>query len=219
MNHSYIDWYGPINEHYWDRIQEIILKSSEVYPRLMAFRVDLRMPVDWSIHGPEYSDMPTHFANNDSGVITRFFKSMPNQIQYEQSIKKKNGLRIRQTDMFYIWVREIGVNGNIHYHLLIILNKDAYAFLGNTNNVGTGIIRKINIAWSRALGIDIEEASRLTEIPRHPCYYLNAKGDRNIHSAKLDELMRRASYLAKQESKQYGTGNRNFGAGRKKISP
>ena len=218
MIHPYIDWHGPINEYQLNRIQETIYKALDAYPRLMAFRVDLGLPVDWSSWGIEYSDMPTHFANVDSAVITRFINSLANQLQHEQTIKKQNGLRIRRTDMFYVWVREIGMDGNWHYHLLIMLNKDTYAFLGKANGLGTGIIRKINVAWSRALNIDIEDACKLTVIPSNPCYYLNANDDQCIFSEKLNELMHRVSYLAKRETKQYGSGHHNFGTGRKKIS-
>ena len=39
-----------------------------------------------------------------------------------------------------------------------------------------------------------------------------------MDSEKLNELMHRVSYLAKRETKQYGSGHHNFGTGRKKIS-
>lgn len=66
-----------------------------------------------------------------------------------------------------------------HYHVLILLNKDTYGFLGSHRDFDNqdNLIGKIRKAWSSALNGKYDECASLVYIPENPIYYLNVKGD------------------------------------------
>ena len=84
------------------------------YARILAFRVDLLLPVDNSHKG------------YDSAVITRFIASLKAQIARIFTTAQEYTVNVcYPCKLRYAWVREFGeLNGNKHYHMLLLVNRE-----------------------------------------------------------------------------------------------
>lgn len=107
--------YGKPNAHYMKRLEEITRYAMDDYARILAFRVDLLLPVDNSHKG------------YDSAVITRFIASLKAQIAAYLQRRRRDGKRVYPCKLRYAWVREFGeLNGNKHYHMLLLVNREVF---------------------------------------------------------------------------------------------
>ncbi|HHQ6537697.1 TPA: inovirus Gp2 family protein [Serratia fonticola] len=196
-----ITWYGPLNDHYSRQILKTIKCAAECYPRLLALRVDLRLPGQ---------GIP---ARTDSACISRFFDALNAKLKADAARKKKEGKRVHPCTVRYMWAREFNQDGKKkHYHVALLLNKDAYAFLGDFNKEEGTLAAMITQAWTSALGVAYPEFQSLPHFPKNPCYFLDKK---NPHDGKkLTALIERVAYLAKETSKISKDGERNFGTSR-----
>ena len=202
--------HGPLNNHYLNRIVETLDCSLSEYPRTMAVRIDLRLP---DIADPNNSmdvDSPTHFMNLDQKVISRFFASLQAQIKHDLNCKRGEGKRVHPCRVRYVWVRECSAEFKWHYHVVLFLNKDAYAHLGDFKvlDIKSNLVSKIRQAWLSALGGDYEDCVGLVYIPENAVYYLDAN---NLSNHVYGDFIYRCSYMAKHDTKQYGNGFRCFG--------
>lgn len=200
-----------LNPHYVNRIRQILDNSLQKHPRLTIVRVDLRVPGSCG-----YSDNPLERDTIDclpdlsSNVIKRFFASLKSQIESERRRKEKQGTRVHFTDVNFIWTREVSKNHNLHYHLAIILNKDRYYSLGNYQSIDS-LASKISIAWCRALSLPHDEYYGLVHFPENPNYTINKIASLGDFNRQLSDVLTRLNYLAKNDTKVVGTGQRNFG--------
>ncbi|WP_417227120.1 inovirus Gp2 family protein [Amphritea sp.] len=207
-----INNHGPLNMRYLDKIKTTIDKAICQYPRTIAIRVDLRLPAlekDSKVHSS--NDSPSYFADTDSKVISRFFSSLDAQIDADlmrRNIKDEKTLR-------YAWAKEQSKEHRDHYHVLILLNKDHYAYLGRYNSIGANLANRISRAWTNALRVDFETFKHLVHFPENPLYRLNRNELGWEYGQVFEDLIFRASYLAKKETKQYGDGFRSFGCSRR----
>lgn len=87
--------YGKPNAHYMKRLEEITRYAMDDYARILAFRVDLLLPVGNSHKG------------YDSAVITRFIASLKAQIAAYLQRRRRDGKRVYPCKLRYAWVREI----------------------------------------------------------------------------------------------------------------
>ncbi|TXH85964.1 MAG: inovirus Gp2 family protein, partial [Pseudomonas sp.] len=136
---------GPFIRECLSDLKHTIELALAQYPRVLAFRVDLRLPQD--------PDLPDFAYTNQ--VISRFFESFTKRIQYHQ---EKVGERryARGCKVRYVWSREIGVGGKQHYHLLILLNRDAYYTVGRLRSERVNMISRMEESWAYALGLSVE---------------------------------------------------------------
>lgn len=204
---SYIQSHGKLSQYHLNRIEQTINKSLHQHPRTTAIRVDLHIP-----YNQNTDDMPDEysFANTDASVISRFTASLKAKIAADLSMKKRNGLRIHHTTVRYIWTREYcPTTSAIHYHVVLLLNKDAYAFLGDYTATEGNLASMINSAWYSALGLSYDCPGALVYFPENPCYWLDINSAN--FNASYDDLVYRASYLAKESTKQHDDNQRNFG--------
>lgn len=171
---------------------------------MLAFRVDLRL-----LQG---KDLPDYACTNQ--VISRFFESFTRKIQYDQDRVRKRNRYARGCNVRYVWARETGESGRPHYHLLILLNRDAYYTVGRLGSARVNMIRRMEESWANALRIsDKQVRGGLVHIPEHAEYRV----DRNVHpddEDELPELFYRASYLCKAATKSYGDRQRAYGTSR-----
>lgn len=195
--------YGPLWRHYVVRMEETLQKALIAHPRTLALRIDL--------HFPEFDDVLC--ATTDSQVITRCMASLRSQLTAQWHRKSQSGDRIHRTDLRYIWAREFDWFGvKPHFHILLLLNKDAYMSPGNYQSDETNLATMIMAAWYRALRLAIPadpKVRSLVKFPANPCYWLDANSD-NLESVYLD-LMFRVKYMAKVRSKHHDDGYRLFG--------
>lgn len=202
---------GPFIRECLSALKRTIELALAEYPRVLAFRVDLRLP--YGIELPHYA-----YTNQ---VISRFFESFTKKIQYHQEKVGERGYA-RGCKVRYVWSREVGQGGKQHYHLLILLNRDAYYTVGRLGSERVNMIRRLEESWASALGLSIYEVDGLVHIPDNATYRIDlhprmrrvAGEDRKILVDELPDLFHRASYLCKVATKSYGDRQRGFGTSR-----
>jgi len=190
--------YGPLNQYSVKRISETLNKALLEYPRTLVLRVDLRLP-----------DSQCY----ESTLITRFIVSLKAQIAADLNRKQKSGIRTHPCSVRYIWAREFGQCGKRHYHVVLLFNKDTYAYAGSYQSEYHNLAHMIQEAWSRVLNIppapDGYPHYALVEFPPDPYYHLNTR--KESFNADYQAVMNRVLYLAKTYSKDCSDGQRNFG--------
>lgn len=198
--------YGMLKSVYVKRIQHTLDKALQEYPRLFVLRVDLRLP-----------DTDTTACNTDSSLITRFIASLKSQIFADLLKRHNEGKRIHPSRIRYIWAREFNESGKKHYHVTLLLNREAYAYPGRYTAINGRYSHNLALmvmeAWVRALGLHTVENHTqyyaLTEFPEKCYYHLSRNSDKftEQHTA----ITNRVNYLAKEHSKDNTDGQRNFG--------
>ena len=192
---------GPFVRQYLSRLKRTIDLALEQYSRVLAYRVDLRLPGG--------IDLPDHAYTNE--VITRFIESFKAKIEHNRDKARERNLYAHDCKVRYVWAREVGHGNRPHYHLLILLNRDAYYTVGRLRSEADNMISRMQEAWASALGLADNQVDGLVEIPRNAEYrvdrYVRA-GDEDV----LPDLFYRASYLCKSATKSYGDRQRSFGA-------
>ncbi|KRV02530.1 transposase [Pseudomonas aeruginosa] len=194
---------GPFIREHLARLKRTIELAMAQYPRVLAFRVDLRLP--------QGIDLPDYAYTNE--VITRFFESFTKKIQHHQKRVGERGYA-RGCKVRYVWSREVGQRGRRpHYHLLILLNRDAYYTVGRLRSERVNMISRMEGSWAGALGISADQVKGLVDIPKNAEYLLN-RDVRPDDIDELSELFYRASYLCKTATKRYGDRQRGFDTSR-----
>ncbi|MDV2862129.1 inovirus Gp2 family protein [Phytobacter ursingii] len=200
--------YGSLNPTYVERIYETINKALNDYPRILAVRLDLRLPDE------DLRDCLTNYKP-DAEVITRFIASLKAQIKASLEHRKKEGKRTFPCTLRYVWVRELNAEGKKHYHVLLLINRDAYITLGCYAGVigervrAEGLASMVFKAWISATGLEDMKYRGLVYFPSQGCYHLFRNG--HYFKNEYTALMKRALYLAKERSKSNEDGWRNFG--------
>lgn len=194
---------GPFVREYLADLKHTIELAMAEYPRVLAFRVDLRLPQ--CIDLPEYADT--------NQVISRFFESFAKKIQYHQKKVRERDGYARGSKVRYVWAREIGQAGQPHYHVLILLNRNAYYTLGRLGSERTNIISRMEESWAGALGLSVGQIKGQIHLTENAAYRIY----REVPENKIDELpelFRRSSYLCKAATKSYGNRQRGFDTSR-----
>lgn len=204
---KYIKSHGPLNKYQLKRIEQTIDKALDEYPRVLAVRVELHMPVCRPLCDMLIED---DYARTDAAAISRFNASLNAKLKHYELKQKKAGKRVRETLSRIVWAREFcPTNNKKHYHVLLLLNRDAFNSLGSFEGNGGTLLRLIREAWMSAVNLIYPKNRELVKIPDNPCYYVNAKDGKQ--SKAYRELIFRSSYLAKEKSKCFTDGERNFG--------
>lgn len=190
---------GPFIRQYLDRLSQTVSRALGQYPRVFAFRVDLRLPVGGLL--PDHSDT--------NQVIGRFIESFKAKISHNRRMARMTNKYAHDSKVRYVWAREVGSHGRPHYHVAFLLNYDAFNALGKFEVGRDNIFNRLEEAWASALGLPVEAVRGLVEIPDNPTYCL-----RRDDPQGLNEFFYRASYLCKAATKVYGDGQHGFGASR-----
>ena len=204
--------YGPLNDTYANRIQQVIDEALIAHPRTMAIRVDLRLPQETEIS----SDSPSIWIRTDHKVITRFMAALTARLKAQEKRQIKSGRRSYPNTLRYVWAKEENQQHKVHYHLVLFFNKDAYHTLGNYQSPSPNLANRIRDSWASALGItnfeDMMNYRGLVHFPENPTYYLN-RNSPTLREEK-NKLRQRALYLAKRDTKPYNDRKRWFGTSR-----
>lgn len=200
-------------DKYDSRISSYILRRSlavisnylENYNRVFALRADLRFAQS---HVPGEPDMPTCFQKDDEKAITRAIESLKSQLREEH---KRSGRAGESAPLGYIWARERVTGEHPHYHLVLLFNKDVYAYLGDfTNPDADNMGTRIQKAWCSAIDLNYPYyASRVNFPKNHSSWF--TREDALTLSPDYCEFLLRVAYLAKTYSKDVNDGFRNFG--------
>ena len=189
----------PMVVDYLEVLRKVVDYALDDHGRIFAFRVDLRLP----------DSLAFDEAVASSAVVSRFIESIKAKMKHNREVAKKNGGLVHDTRVRYFWVREIGEQGKVHYHFVILLNGHAYNWLGDYRSANGNITNRIRAAWASALGISVEDAKSLVHFPESPSYMLLRANPESVAP-----FFQRASYLCKARTKQCGSGHHGYGASR-----
>ncbi|MDH0289316.1 inovirus Gp2 family protein [Pseudomonas sp. GD04087] len=190
---------GPFVTEYLAALKRTVENTLSQYPRLLAFRIDLRLPIG--------IDLPDYAYTNQ--VISRFIESFKAKIEHNRLKACERNPYAHGSKVRYVWAREEGKRQRPHYHVLILLNRDAFYTVGKLQSDNTNMISRLQEAWASALGLQVDQVTGLVEIPANPVYRVDRED-----TGGLSDLFHRASYLCKVASKAYGNGQHAFGCSR-----
>ncbi|MFT2186122.1 inovirus Gp2 family protein [Pseudomonas putida] len=194
---------GPFILGYLEALSRTINLALDQYPRVIAFRVDLRLP--------RFGGIPDDALSNR--VISRFIESFKAKIEHNREKAREQNKYAHDCRVRYVWARERSEAGRQHYHLLILLNRDAYYTIGRLQPQRPNMISRMQEAWASALKCEVEQVRGLVHIPSNAEYRV----DREVRPGNVDylpDLFHRASYLCKAATKRYGEGAHGFGFSR-----
>jgi len=190
--------HAPLFEEYLSRVLCVTRLALLIHPRTFAFRIDLRFPA-----GQLIDDAQTNKP------LERFFASLRAKIHHNRKSRVEEAGYAHNTAVSYVWCREIGEHGVPHYHLAILLNRDAFFKLGKFKIGRKNLYNILIEAWASALKLPVKDSKGLVEIPENPTYALTSD-DRDA----FNDFFRRVSYFCKAKSKHFGDGVHSFGTSR-----
>lgn len=196
---------GPLIENYLESALSTLQHCVQQQTLTFAVRLDLHFP-------DAMPYLPMH-ANNE--VLTCFFRHLRYELD-RVGLKYPHNLR-------YIWAREQVTSDKPHYHVMLLLNKNAIDCIGNKYPDDEGSYTRQNLyhrslrAWLKAMGFDGDDPrfGQLINVSKHPItkQYWSAVLHRDDFMA-MDEAMYMASYLCKAYTKPFGQGVRVFDTSR-----
>lgn len=200
-------------EKYKSRISRYMLRRAlavlydflEKHNRIFAVFVVLRFAQS---HAPGEPDLPLCFQKDDEKAITRALDSLKSQLR---AVHNRSGRAGEPTLFAYIWARERDTSYHPHYHLVLLFDREAYAYLGNytesdANNMGN----RIQKAWCSAIGLDYPDYSNLPHFPKNHSAWFTRHDALTLGHDYYDFLLR-VAYLAKYNTKDLSDGYRNLG--------
>ncbi|MBJ9327200.1 inovirus Gp2 family protein [Citrobacter amalonaticus] len=201
-------------EKYDSRISRYMLRRSlavvydflEKHNRIFTLRIDLRFAQS---HVSGEPDLPLCFQRDDEKAITRTLDSLKSQLRAEH---KRSG-RIGELALpSYVWARERDTSEHPHYHLVLLFDREAYAYLGDyTKSDADNMGIRIQKAWCSAIGLDYPDYAYLPHFPKNHSTWFTRRDALTLCSDYYEFLLRLA-YLAKYNTKDLNDGYRNFGA-------
>ncbi|MFM2482823.1 inovirus Gp2 family protein [Celerinatantimonas sp. YJH-8] len=188
-------YHRPLVKEYLESIQDFLEMSLNEYSRLYVLRFDLRYPENYYCF--------------ENGIdITTFIARLNSRLAADLKRKGKE----HKCHMRYVWVKEKEHSDNYHYHVAISLNKDVYFTKGKFESSEKNLSKMIQEAWESVIDNCIPSQSGLVHFCKNGDYWIN---DKDKQGDKYKECFERLSYLAKIETKVFGTGLKNFGSSRK----
>lgn len=194
-----------ISSYMLRRAYDVTSNFSEKHDRMFTLRADFRFAQS---HVPGEPDMPICFQKDDEKAITRAIESLKSQLREEH---KRSGRAGEPTPFGYIWARERVTGERPHYHLVLMFDREAYAYLGNYNKVGANNMgTRIQKAWCSAIGLSYPDYAYLPHFPKNHSVWFT-RDDALTLRPDYYEFLLRVAYLAKTYSKDSHDGYRNFG--------
>ena len=187
--------HAPYIAEYLEQLYQTIQNAQSDYARVLAFRLDLHLPPG--------------IIRSEGELISRFIESFDAKVQHNRKKARQLNPSANMTKVRQVWVKENANACRSHFHLVILLNYSAFSTLGYFERDRDNLFNKLVEAWSSALQVCIEDAEGLVHAPHNGVYCL----DRSSPSSRA-AFFRRASYLCKAETKQYGDGGHAFGCSR-----
>lgn len=195
---------GPLIENYLMRLLDVMSKARKDCNRIFAVRIDLHFP----------SGIQTGVIDLQNTFISTFMYDL--QLELDKA-GTKYAHKFRN-----VWCREQGSSVNPHFHLLLLLNGDAYNSLGYMDKTPSGdygynnLFHRIVRAWSRSISYPQEYMEGLIQVPKKPVINeLATWFFRSNDQAASAEVFGAASYLCKAATKPIGQGVHCFDGSRK----
>ena len=188
---------APFITEYLKSLLETTQLALSAHRRVFAVRFDLRFPDDY---------LPPASSN---AVISRFVASLSTKIEIARERAKRLNGSAHQTSVRWCWVREVGREGRPHFHFVLLLNRDAYHRVGRFQSERENLYSRLQSAWASALKICVDDAEGLVHIPANATFHLSQDDP-----VGMAQYFHRVSYLAKVETKEFGSRCRAFGCSR-----
>lgn len=189
-------------KEYLLRLYDVMETALEHWNRVMLFHVTLSFP-----DGRRCVDDPAADAN---GAITRFIESFKAKIDTHYKNKVKN-YEEKETKVRYAWAREREGSVNDHYHIYIFLDGDVFYGLGDFNNLNSNMASRVVDSWATSIKRDADTFRGLAHLCGVKYIKKNSKG----YSMQRQKAFKWLSYLAKLETKPYGSKTNYFGNSRR----
>lgn len=191
---------GPFIYEHLAKLKLTMDRALGQYPRVFAFRCDLRFPVH----------MPLGDGDCSNTVMSHFMESFKYQIERDRNAAKQLRKYAHTSEVRYVWAREQGQRSSApHYHLLILLNQDAFYTVGKLDSPNINMFHRLEEAWAYALELPVHAVKGLVELPDNATYRIQS-GDPQGQAS----LFYRASYLCKGATKSFGNGYHVFDCSR-----
>jgi hypothetical protein len=189
---------GPFISEYLHRLHCTMNRALDHYREVFAFRFDLRLPAN-------------HFPGSayENQLIDRFIESFKAKIKHNRQMARRGKPYAHDSVVRYVWAKEVGHRSRPHYHLAILLNKDAFCAVGAYEPGRDNMFNRLHEAWASALGLPVSAVSGLVHFPDNACYFL-----RRDDQGSTADFFYRASYMCKAATKAYGNGGHGFGSSR-----
>jgi hypothetical protein len=196
--------HGPLISNYLESMDQVIQNAVREHPRTLVIRIDLRVPQVFNC-----PDVPLAY---DNSVMSRFTESFKAQVKANLIQRSRMGKRFFKCTMRVVWVAEHDSVMNDHYHLVILVNRDAYDHLGDITAIEGNMAARIKKAWASALGLELREIVGLVHFTNNGLFRLNANSP--SFTQDYHNLFEAISYLAKAKTKHFGDGTKSFGCSR-----
>lgn len=190
--------HGLLVADYLSKAHQCMKNAIDEYRSVFMFRFDLHL-------------QEGHLGNiaKDNLLIERFVSSFKAKIKHSQDMKRNSGIRVHDTNVRYMWCRENSSPKRVHYHMVILVNHDAYAHIGEFSLGKNNMYTRLHGSWASALGIYILDVPGLIHIPVNPCYRIDSNDDDSFAKA-----FHRISYFCKISSKNFKLSCHSFGTSR-----
>lgn len=198
-NHLVMVEKGALIDQYLGRLNFVFNNALTQYSKVFTIRLDLRFSNDYEL-----------MQRTESDVITRFIESLKAKIAHNRMLARRNG-NYHDTEVRYVWAKEISKDASHHYHVLLFLNGNAFRSLGSFEMGNDNLYNRINEAWASALSIHLVQASGLVHVSDQTLI------DQSQMDAqeRIDHVFYLGSYLCKAATKLYDDGGKWFGSSRK----
>ena len=191
---------GPFIYEHLAKLKLTMERALGEYPRVFAFRCDLHFPVNAQLSDQDYSNV----------VIGDFMESFKSQIESNRKAAAQLKPNSHSSEVRYVWAREQGQGSYMHhYHLLILLNQDAFYTIGRLGSENANMFHRLEQAWAYALRLSVTAVQGLVHVPDNAEYRVQ----RNDPAGQV-ALFHRASYLCKTATKPFGNGYHVFDCSR-----
>lgn len=189
---------GPLIEQYLVRLHAVFERARANHSRVFVSRIDL--------HFSQRFDLPDIAVTNLA--IQRFFANLRYRLDRKDDMARAEKGRVNPHDMRFAWAREIGPESGVpHYHVVLLLNGDAYRSVGDYSDPeAPGLYQRLQDAWASAIGLDFDLAHGLVSVAPNSQWLLHRGDDHNYAQAFYA-----CSYLCKAESKMFELGFHGFG--------
>ena len=196
---------SPLSRYMLRRSLAVVYDFLKKNNRIFAVFVVLRFAQS---HAPGEPDLPLCFQKSDEKAITRALDSLKSQLRAEHLRSGRAGGPALPA---YIWARERNTSQHPHYHLVLLFDREVYAYLGNytesdADNMGT----RIQKAWCSAIGLDYPDYANRVHFPKNHIAWFTRHKALTLSPDYYDFLLR-VAYLAKYNTKDLSDGYRNLG--------
>lgn len=194
---------GPLIENYLKKLLFVMNQARQDCNRIFAIRIDL--------HYPDGTHAGLIAAQN--ATLSAFLEYLHQELDVAGT---KYPHKLRNA-----WCCEQETSVNPHYHLLLLLNGNAYNGYMYIDKTPRGdyeydnLFHRIVRAWSRAINCPQENMEGLVQLPRKPITKEFAKWHFRSDDHKVfADVFHAASYLCKAYTKPIGQGVHCFDGSR-----